>query len=317
MKPIFIFSLPRAGSTLLQRMLATSDQISTVSEPWILLPLVYTLKPDGIRSEYGHSLSVQAIQDFYNQFPNGRQDYLDKLREFTLTLYKMNSHPGSTYFLDKTPRYHLIINEILEIFPEGKFIFLWRNPLAIVASILNSWCKGKWKVRLWELDLYDGVSNLLNAFADNSSHVHALQYEDLVQSPAREMKKICAYLQLEYSEQMIESFQSINLEGMWGDQFGIKKYNSLSKNSLHNWQKTFNNPIRRYWAIKYLDWLGEENLGTMGYSYRDLRALVSNRENMNLNGLFSDLIRSVFYLPANFILTQRENNTSPPKYPYY
>jgi hypothetical protein len=131
------------------------------------------------------------------------------------------------------------------------------------------------------------------------------------------MKKICAYLQLEYSEQMIESFQSINLEGMWGDQFGIKKYNSLSKNSLHNWQKTFNNPIRRYWAIKYLDWLGEENLGTMGYSYRDLRALVSNRENMNLNGLFSDLIRSVFYLPANFILTQRENNTTPPKYPYY
>ncbi|MEN8134278.1 MAG: sulfotransferase [Thermodesulfobacteriota bacterium] len=317
MKPIFIFSLPRAGSTLLQRMLATSDQISTVSEPWILLPFVYTLKSDGIKSEYGHSLSVQAIQDFYKQFPNGRQDYLNDLREFILKLYKNNSQPNSTYFLDKTPRYHLIINEILEIFPEGKFIFLWRNPLAVVASILNSWCNGKWKIRLWELDLYDGVDNLLSAFTENSSHVHSLQYENLVQSPSTEMKKICDYLLLDYDDQMIGSFQNISFEGKWGDQYGIKKYDSLSKNSLHNWQKTFNNPMRRYWAIKYLDWLGEENLKLMGYSYRDLIALVSNGKNMNLNGMFSDLIRSVLYPPANLLSTRGGNTNKRIKHLYY
>lgn len=315
LKPIFIFSLPRAGSTLLQRILATSDQISTVSEPWLLLPFVYTLKSDGSRAEYGHSLSVQAIEYFYKQFPNGRQDYLNELREFTLKLYQKNSQPNSRYFLDKTPRYHLIISEILEIFPQGKFIFLWRNPLAVVASIINSWCKGKWKPMVWHMDLYEGTNNLIQAFTEHSAQVQALQYENLVQSPAGEIRKICTYLEIDYHDHMLDSFQGISLGGNLGDKTGIRKYNSLSNASLHNWQKTFNNPLRRYWAGKYLDWLGEKNLRTMGYSYGDLRAMVANNStDLNLNGMFPDLLRSVFQPSLTRISTQGVNKAKPIKY---
>lgn len=298
-------------------MLATSGQISTVSEPWILLPFVYTLKYDGIRSEYGHSLSVQAIQDFYKQFPNGRQDYLHELREFILKLYQKNTHPESTYFLDKTPRYHLIINEIQEIFPEGKFIFLWRNPLAVVSSVIHSWCQGKWKPRTWQMDLYDGTKNLINAFRENCPQVHALQYENLIQSPSTEMKKICDYLLIEYNDQMIDSFQNISLKGKLGDRKGTKKYNSLSTNSLHSWQTTFNNPIRRHWAIRYLDWLGEENLRTMGYSYHDLKDLASNGGKIKFNDMFSDLIRSAFHPAAHLLATLRENYNNNIKHFYH
>lgn len=308
MKPIFIFSLPRSGSTLLQRILATSSQISTVSEPWLLLPFIYTLKPDGIKSEYGHSLSVQAIQDFYKQFPNGRQDYLDELREFVLKLYKINSRPDSTYFLDKTPRYHLIIDEIIEIFPEGKFIFLWRNPLAVVASHVNTWCKGKWKPRVWHLDLHDGANNLLNAYSKHSSVAYELQYEKLIQSPSLEIERVCEYLMIDYSDDMLGSFRDIRLKGKWGDQTGVIKYNSLSNNSLHEWQKTYNNPIRRYWAIKYLSWLGEKKLKTMGYNYCDLVEQVSSENNINLNGMFSDLIRLAYYPSVDFLSSLNVNN---------
>ena len=310
MKPIFIFSLPRSGSTLLQRILATSGQISTASEPWLLLPLIYTLKPSGVRAEYGHGLSVRAIRDFYEQFPNGRQDYIDELREFALRLYQINSEQSNVYFLDKTPRYHLIINEIFEIFPEGKFIFLWRNPLAVVSSIINSWCNGKWKQNIWQLDLYDGVNNLLNSFIENSSHVHALQYENLVISPDYEMKKLCNYLMIEYNDQMIESFQSIKFDGKWGDHTGIKKYNSLSKRSLQTWQNTYSNPFRRHWAIKYLNWFGEENLKIMGYNHRELISLVSNEKSLNIDTIFYDLFRSALHSSTNLlsIPTERKNH---------
>ena len=37
--------------------------------------------------------------------------------------------------------------------------------MAVVASIINSWCKGKWKPGVWQLDLYDGPKNLLNALS--------------------------------------------------------------------------------------------------------------------------------------------------------
>lgn len=42
--PLFLLSLPRSGSTLAQRFLAAHDAIARASEPWILLPYLYTLR---------------------------------------------------------------------------------------------------------------------------------------------------------------------------------------------------------------------------------------------------------------------------------
>ncbi len=53
-----------------------------------------------------------------------------------------NADNGETYFLDKTPRYYLIIPEIAQIFPDAKFIFLFRNPLQVISSVMKTWCKG-------------------------------------------------------------------------------------------------------------------------------------------------------------------------------
>ena len=39
MKPIFLLSLPRSGSTLLHRMLASHPQVATLPEPWVPMPL--------------------------------------------------------------------------------------------------------------------------------------------------------------------------------------------------------------------------------------------------------------------------------------
>ena len=54
--PIFVFSLPRSGSTLLQRVLMSHNDISSVAEPWILLPQIYSLKKEGTLSEYSPKL---------------------------------------------------------------------------------------------------------------------------------------------------------------------------------------------------------------------------------------------------------------------
>ena len=43
-KPVFIFSLPRSGSTLLQRVLTGHSEISSFAEPHFLLPLVGIIK---------------------------------------------------------------------------------------------------------------------------------------------------------------------------------------------------------------------------------------------------------------------------------
>ncbi|MEZ4607679.1 MAG: sulfotransferase [Deinococcales bacterium] len=63
MTPLFLFSLPRSGSTLLQRILAAHPDIATLSEPWFILPLIYMTRDEGIYSEYDHSHLTRALTD--------------------------------------------------------------------------------------------------------------------------------------------------------------------------------------------------------------------------------------------------------------
>ena len=60
MKPIFIVSFPRSGSTLLQRILSTSSDIATAPEPWVALPIAYMMKSVGESSEYGKEWEKMA-----------------------------------------------------------------------------------------------------------------------------------------------------------------------------------------------------------------------------------------------------------------
>ena len=68
-EPVFLFSLPRSGSTLVQRLIAGHPEVATTSEPWVLLPLLYTMRRPGAFTEYGHRTAVRAIDDFTGQLP--------------------------------------------------------------------------------------------------------------------------------------------------------------------------------------------------------------------------------------------------------
>lgn len=290
MKPLFVFSLPRSGSTLVQRILMSSGQISSASEPWLLLPFIYTLKASGAITEYGHRLGVAAIEDFYKGLPHGKEDYVESLRKFTMELYRKRANQECAYFLDKTPRYHLICDEIIKFFPEGKFIFLMRNPLAVAASIINSLYRGKWKLATCYIDLYDGMLNLLNAFSTNEAVAHKVLYEKMVQDPQGEIKKICDYLEINFKSQMVTDFKAIHLPGRMGDKTGTQKYDSIHSSASDGWTKTYNNPLRRHWANRYLEWIGAANLKSMGFNYFELKSALCRDKSINVYSLCYDLL---------------------------
>ena len=287
--PIFLFSLPRAGSTLAQRILATHKDIATAAEPWILLPYLYTLKKDGCYAEYGHRGLVIAVNDLLNEFPNGKDDYLAEIHDFILKLYTKATKHKTKYFLDKTPRYHLVAEEIISLFPEGKFIFLWRNPLAIIASIMETWANGHWNLYKFKVDIF-GLKNLLNAYKKYSNKVYAVRYEDLITTPENEWQKVFDYLELEFSPEILESFKRVQFNGQMGDSTGIKHYQSISRAPLEKWKHILSNPIRKTWCKRYLKWIGKEQLMTMGY---DLEQLLSELERIpsDLKNLGSDFVR--------------------------
>ena len=270
MTPIFIFSLPRSGSTLLQRLLATHEKVATASEPWLLLPLMYALREEGSYAEYGHRLAVEAVGDFCTQLPGGRSDYLASVRKMALDLYGRASAGEASYFVDKTPRYHLIVDEIMEAFPEGRFIFLWRNPLAVAASIMDTIGCGKWNLFHFYIDLFAGLENLVDAFGRHRDRVFSIRYEDIVEGDKQGIDSLFDYLGLSVDKAELETFGDVKLAGKMGDASGWQAYDQLSTEPLSKWLQTMHNPVRQAWCRRYLHWIGAERLALMGYEMDDL-----------------------------------------------
>ena len=266
--PIFILSMPRSGSTLMQRILGANATIATASEPHLLLPYVYTMRDHGMYAEYDQRQVKLATEDFCALLPRRQDDYFAELGRFVSRLYALASPPGTKYFLDKTPRYHLIADEVFRIFPEAKFIFLWRNPLAIVASLMEIH-EGRWNLHGVKIDLYDGLRNLIAVYEKRRANACTIRYEELIAQPEAAGRRMFDYLGLPFDDATLSGFAQVNLKGRYGDRWGTK-YQTITSEPLEKWKATLASPLRIAWCRRYLNWIGRERLAVMGYDLGQL-----------------------------------------------
>lgn len=280
-QPIFLFSVSRSGSTLTQRVIAAHDGVATVSEPWLLLPYAYALRREGVSAEYFHPLLVTAIDDFCQQLPAGLDDYRQETREFALRLYEKAANGGAhsnrgapadggaRYFLDKSP-YYLVADEIMRLFPEGKFVFLWRNPLSITASIIETFNDSRWYPSLFRGDLFIGLPRLVATYRANSERAHSVRFEDLAGGDESHWRRLMDYLGIEFDRRSLDRFSEVKLNGRMGDPTGVKRYSALSTEPAEKWKSRLANPMRKAWCRRYLRFLGAERLRTMGYDLEQI-----------------------------------------------
>lgn len=288
--PVFILSMPRAGSTLLQRLLATHPQIATISESHLLLPFIYPLRQRGVYAEYDHKYTHLGFRNFIAGLDGGQAAYLDAVREFALGLYGQVAGPGARYFVDKAGALSLVVDELLKMFPDGKFVFLWRNPLAVVSSMMLSWRAGRWSVHEYEVYLFRGLPALADAYREGAAGAAAVRYEDLVVRPEATASRIFEYLDLSPTEADVTGFSDVRLTGGLGDLPGMQKYREISQEPLSKWKATLANPLRRSWCRRYLEFVGAERLATMGYDLAELQAELAGLP-FSLRYLASDLFR--------------------------
>lgn len=113
--PIFIVGLPRAGSTLLEQILASHSQVDGTMELHNVMGLVSRLR--GQTNRYPDVLP-QLQNDYFKQF--GEQ-YIKDSRVY---------RRGGMFFIDKMPNNFLHIGLIKCMLPHAKIIDARRNPMA-------------------------------------------------------------------------------------------------------------------------------------------------------------------------------------------
>jgi hypothetical protein len=250
--------------------MGTHKEIATVYEPFILLPLLYALKDKGVYSVYNHEHTAWAIQDFCRNLPSGMDDYYGEIRRLVLNFYKKASGSGVKYFLDKTPNYTWIVEDIIKIFPDAKFIFLWRNPLSVISSILKSWNDGYWNLYQHYAYLFAGLVNLASAYQKYADISVSVRYEDMVSNPRTEWERIFSYLGIMFNPDQLVKFVDYKSNARLAGESDWYMYNEISLEPLAKYKKVLSNPFRKAWCRHYLHWVGENRLTLMGYKLQDL-----------------------------------------------
>jgi hypothetical protein len=204
---LFVISPPRAGSTLLQRMLGSHSQVFTYPEPHLITPLAFLGFHDLVdKAPYDHINAAEAIKIFVAGLPNGEADYLDALRAYCDTLYgRMLAPSGKRYFLDKTPAYALVLPFLTRLYPDAHYVVLTRHPLAVASSYANSFFAGDWHAAT---EFNPIVNRYVPAIArllhQPPKHLLQIGYEQLVRNPARELARVFEFLALPNEPQAVD-----------------------------------------------------------------------------------------------------------------
>jgi tetratricopeptide (TPR) repeat protein len=125
--PIFILGLPRAGSTLIEQILASHSMIDGTLELPNILSLAHSLRGDDVYGKKGNYPKV--LSDFtYDQRESMGKSYIEETR-----IHRQDA----PMFTDKMPNNFRHIGLIHLIMPNAKIIDARRNPLDCCFSMFK------------------------------------------------------------------------------------------------------------------------------------------------------------------------------------
>ncbi len=152
-KPVFIVAAPRSGSTLLFETLACSPAFNTFGgEAHWLIEDVGALRPGAPGVDSNRLTAIQATPQVSATI---RQAAIARLQG-----HQGQAPTEAGRLLEKTPKNSLRIPFLRQVFPDARFIVLWRDPRENLSSIMEAWQSERW-ITYPSLPGWDGPWSLL------------------------------------------------------------------------------------------------------------------------------------------------------------
>jgi len=223
-RPVFIVSPPRSGSSLLFEILSQSPSVATIGG-----------ESHGIiegNTAFG-VLGAAARGYDSNRLDAGdaTPDVVDALRErFSRRAFNRHGEKvsGRMRLLEKTPKNALRIPFLTRVFPDALFVYLYRDPREVLASMMEAWESGGfrtypqlpgWEGLPWSMVLTPGWRELIgqplpdivgaqwqtvtDILLDDLAALPpdrwiSTRYDQLLADPDAEVRRICAALDFEW-----------------------------------------------------------------------------------------------------------------------
>jgi hypothetical protein len=204
--PVFVVGMWRSGTSLLHTLLNQHPQIALMYEGE--LPVLWPLFLPGRHADW------QAKWDLWNQalrrhgiagrnISSGIRD----LKTASLAVYvEYARKKGALIWGEKSPNYYDCLCRLARLFPNAKFILIWRSPVEICSSVIRAAESSPWLARpgtthraLLGCERFKKECNRLLKLG---APVYQLQYEDLTLNTEDVMQRICKFLGIPFDARM-------------------------------------------------------------------------------------------------------------------
>lgn len=195
--PIFILGMPRTGTTLVERILASHSDVCAAGElNNFALELMNLVKNSGLKPRSRIEL-IELTQQL--DFQKLGQNYLSSVKSLGLS---------KPYFIDKLPFNYLYTGLIHLALPRAKIINLQRNPMDTCYAVFKQLFKDAYP---FSYDLLE-LGRYYVAYTQLMTHwnvvlpgvIHTVKYEQLVADTESETRRLLDYCGLSWQDQCLQ-----------------------------------------------------------------------------------------------------------------
>ena len=216
---VFIVGCPRSGTTLLQSLLAAHPQAHSFPETHFFNHVAATTVFEKLTGLPGYSarkalevlfdetLSIDAVDPWH---ASSRPELI---RSFINALDRQANAAGAELWIEKTPS-HLYRIDLIEQYVETpKFIHIIRRGCDVVASLYqvaqqypDEWGGARSIDRC--IDRWIEDVGRTEQHLDKPNH-DIVQYETLCTSPEQTLQRLCQFLNLDYTGEMLRDYREV------------------------------------------------------------------------------------------------------------
>lgn len=207
MRPLFVLSIWRSGSSLLHALLNQHSQIALLYEGE--LPQLHLLLQSHFRDG-----SWREKWEFWNRAPSRHGIPLESMPtnvadawEATRIVYREYARKKNALIWgEKSPHWYDNALRIAAKFPDAQFIFLWRDVNAVMESIERAALSERFFRKPGFLTRVlvgsEKLRQACDALRAEGRMVHELDYKDLTSSTVQCMQQISRFLDVPFEPQM-------------------------------------------------------------------------------------------------------------------
>jgi len=229
-RPVIILSAPRSGSTLLFETLAKAPGLFTIGgESHRAIESVPELRPATRGFDSSRLLAADATATVIAAL---RRNFAEALRDRE---GRPPAPAAAVRLLEKTPKNSLRLPFLRQVFPDAHYIYLYREPRQVLASMIEAWQSGRfrthpnlpgWSGDPWSLLLVPGWRDFIGRPLEEvvahqwattiqilmddlqtlpPEQLSVIRYDELIAQPHVQIKQLCQRIDIAWDDPVAES----------------------------------------------------------------------------------------------------------------